>query len=95
MKKLWFIFFLAITWLYPKSLERKCTLEIEGMSCQSCAKAIEKSLLELKGVQKVAVDFKTGKGEIYFEPNQITEDKEIQAAVSKAGYQVKKITWSK
>jgi Cu+-exporting ATPase len=43
----------------------KEVLNISGMACPACAKGIERTLRELKGVAKASVDF--GKGELSLE----------------------------
>ncbi|MCS6985151.1 MAG: heavy-metal-associated domain-containing protein [Leptospiraceae bacterium] len=80
--------------LFANKLQ-KCTVEISGMSCQSCEKAIEKSLRQLPGVEKLTVSFKTGKGELWFSPGTEINEEEIRQAVERAGYKVKNISFSK
>ena len=56
--------------------------QIEGMHCASCARSIEKSVSEIKGIKNASVNFAIKK--IYVEAEKIN-DEEIINAVSKAG----------
>ncbi|MDR1114506.1 MAG: heavy metal translocating P-type ATPase, partial [Candidatus Margulisbacteria bacterium] len=65
----------------------KIILNIGGMSCAGCARAIETTVAKLDGVQSAAVNLTTEKAAITYEPQQITQAR-IQAAIEKLGYQV-------
>ena len=61
--------------------------KIEGMHCMSCKKIIE---MELENkTNKVSIDINSGKAEIDFDDNKISE-KEIIEKITKLGYKVKK-----
>ncbi|MDR3258889.1 MAG: heavy metal translocating P-type ATPase [Fusobacteriaceae bacterium] len=60
-------------------------LDIRGMSCAACAKAVERAIGRLKGVEKVSVNYATEKAVFNYEP-EIVDIPNIQAAVEKAGY---------
>lgn len=59
--------------------------DIEGMSCASCAMAIEKKLKSLPGVNEVKINVVDNKGKVVFDPSLSDTDK-IVDAVSDAGY---------
>ncbi len=59
-------------------------LEIEGMTCASCATRIEKKLNKLDGVE-ATVNYATEEAAVSFDPEQIDTDALI-AAVEAAGY---------
>jgi Cu+-exporting ATPase len=61
------------------------TLKIEGMTCASCAKAVERASKRLQGVKEANVNFATEKLSISFDDSSVSIP-EIQAAVEKAGY---------
>ncbi|SHJ04361.1 Cu+-exporting ATPase [Hymenobacter daecheongensis DSM 21074] len=63
------------------------TLDIEGMTCASCAAAVEKSLSRTPGVQRAVVNFATEKATIDYVPTQATPAT-LTAAVVQAGYGV-------
>ena len=63
------------------------TLDIEGMTCASCASAVEKSLARTPGVQRAMVNFATEKATIDYLPAQATPAI-LRAAVAQAGYGV-------
>lgn len=65
----------------------KVTLEIEGMSCASCALGIEKSVAKLEGVKAVNVNFASQKANIQFNPEKIAVS-DLVRAVEKSGYKV-------
>jgi len=52
----------SLLWVGPSSLTPPPTsvvIDIRGMVCAFCASSIEEKFKEVKGVQKVLVDFKT------------------------------------
>ncbi|MBT2559288.1 copper-translocating P-type ATPase [Hymenobacter sp. ISL-91] len=63
------------------------TLDIEGMTCASCASFVEKSLTRTPGVQRAMVNFATEKATIEYLPAQATPAT-LKEAVVKAGYGV-------
>ncbi|MDU0372258.1 heavy metal translocating P-type ATPase [Hymenobacter monticola] len=63
------------------------TLDIEGMTCASCASFVEKSLTRTPGVQRAMVNFATEKATIDYLPTQATPAT-LKEAVIKAGYGV-------
>ncbi|MFD2717757.1 heavy metal translocating P-type ATPase [Hymenobacter monticola] len=63
------------------------TLEIEGMSCAACAKAVEKSLARTPGVQNAVVNYATEKATVQYLP-EVATPAALKAAVENAGYGV-------
>ncbi|WP_394237574.1 heavy metal translocating P-type ATPase [Niallia oryzisoli] len=61
------------------------TLNIEGMTCASCAQRIEKVTKQLPGVVASSVNLATEKMNIHYDENA-TSLQDIQVAVEKAGY---------
>ena len=61
------------------------TLKIEGMTCASCAKAVERASRKLEGVLEANVNFATEKLNISFEPSKVKLS-DIKKAIEKAGY---------
>jgi len=60
-------------------------INILGMSCNSCAKAIQSNINDKKGVENVKVNFQTKK--LSFEYNKdIIEIKEIRMSIENMGY---------
>jgi len=71
---------------------KKAKITIEGMHCASCAKNIEKSLKEIKGVKDVNVSIMTNKALV--EINESVKEEELKNAISKIGnYQAKEIIY--
>jgi len=63
------------------------TLDIEGMTCASCAAFVEKSLSRTPGVQRAVVNFATEKATIDYLPTEASPAT-LKEAVVKAGYGV-------
>lgn len=64
---------------------KKKALELEGMSCASCAQAIEKSVAKLDGVKKSSVNFATEKLNVEYDESFLTVKDIIQTVIN-AGY---------
>ena len=65
----------------------KITLQLEGLSCASCARGVEKALQQTDGVVKAQVNFALSRADIEFKPAKI-EQEQLGAIVRSAGYQV-------
>jgi copper chaperone len=68
-------------------MTKQAMLKVTGMSCGGCASNVEKALKGVAGVSGVKVDLKAGKAAVDYDPARVGE-KEIAAAVKKAGYGV-------
>ncbi|MTD41926.1 heavy metal translocating P-type ATPase [Erwinia sp. CPCC 100877] len=62
------------------------TFSIEGMTCASCAQAVEKAAANLTGVSSAAVNLATEKLSVQYDESKLAE-KDIQKAVAAAGYE--------
>ncbi|GAB3832573.1 heavy metal translocating P-type ATPase [Hymenobacter jeollabukensis] len=63
------------------------TLDIEGMTCASCARFVEKALTRTPGVQRAVVNLATEKATVDYQPAQV-DRAGLTAAVVNAGYGV-------
>ncbi len=63
------------------------TLPVEGMTCASCVRRIEKALSKVEGVQEATVNLATEKARVVFDPSKAGLD-QFRAAVEKAGYKL-------
>jgi len=61
------------------------SLKIEGMTCASCSKAVERATKKLQGVNESSVNIATEKLSINFDDALVSVE-DIQIAVEKAGY---------
>lgn len=61
------------------------TLKIQGMTCASCAKSVEKASRKLEGVTEANVNFATEKLSISYDPSKVKVS-DIKNAIAKAGY---------
>jgi Cu+-exporting ATPase len=66
---------------------KKIVLNIGGMTCINCARAIEKRLSKLNGVTQATVNLAAEKAIIDYDPNVVNQ-KAIEDAIIDVGYQV-------
>jgi Cu+-exporting ATPase len=64
---------------------REINMPITGMTCASCAKAIERTLNKLSGINEANVNFATEKARVVYDSSKVRIS-EIKDAISKAGY---------
>ncbi|KPU27304.1 ATPase [Caloranaerobacter sp. TR13] len=69
---------------------REVIIPIGGMTCASCAKAIEKEINKLEGVKQVSVNFATERASVKYDPYK-TRISDIKTAIKKAGYEALEI----
>ena len=62
----------------------KKQITIEGMSCGHCVKHVENALMEVSGVEKVAVNLQAKNAIV--ELKQEVEDSILKEAIAEAGY---------
>jgi len=62
-------------------------LNVEGMSCSHCEKAVKNALSEIKGVSDVAVDLEGKTVTVVYDTEQAEEDN-LAEAIEDAGYDV-------
>ena len=69
----------------------KMIVKVEGMSCENCAKHVTEALEKLAGIESVNVNLKDKEAAVdYFGS---VEEKEIEAAITEAGYEYKGIEY--
>lgn len=66
------------------------TLKITGMTCAACAKAVERAVGKLQGVDKVSVNFATENARIQYQQKEVKLS-QIKQAIEKAGYKALEI----
>lgn len=76
---------------YKKLKMKKATIQLETLTCPSCALKIEKAVKSLNGVDKdsVNVAFMSSKVKLEFDDEKLKVD-EIEKAITSLGYEVKK-----
>jgi Cu+-exporting ATPase len=67
--------------------DAEAVLPIEGMTCASCVRRVEKSLAKVPGVADANVNFATEQAVVRFDP-VVADLGDLRAAVEKAGYRV-------
>jgi copper chaperone len=65
----------------------KVTLNVQGMSCDHCVKAVEGSVSELNGVSSVKVNLKANTVDIEYNNQEVSLDK-IKETIDDQGYGV-------
>ena len=63
---------------------REVSLPIDGMTCASCVRRVEKALMKVEGVSDASVNLATEKAKISFDPS-LVQIVDLTAAVEKAG----------
>ncbi len=63
-------------------------LDVEGMTCASCASRIERVLGKQEGVSEAIINYATGDARVVFDP-QLTEIETLAAAVDRIGYGIR------
>jgi len=63
------------------------TLNVSGMSCEHCVKAVKNALSGISGVKDIAVSLKDGKVSFSHDPAKAPLDS-IKAAIIEEGYEV-------
>ncbi len=63
-------------------------LPIEGMTCASCVRRVEKSLTKVPGVTEASVNLATEQARVVYDPSRV-DLAQLGAAVEKAGYKVR------
>lgn len=66
---------------------KNVTLNVQGMSCGHCVKAIEGSVGPLEGVSQVNVNLADAHVEVTFNESQVTLEK-IKETIEEQGYDV-------
>lgn len=65
----------------------KVTLNVEGMSCPHCVRAVSDAVSELPGVADVSIDLAEKTVKVEFDPTKSTLDN-IKAEITDQGYTV-------
>lgn len=73
------------------SLAKDVTVQINGMTCVACVKAVSKELKKLKNIDPDSVKVSVKGSNAVFKTTGEVPDSKIRVAVKKAGYKVLKI----
>lgn len=70
---------------------KKATIQLETLTCPSCAQKIENAVKSLNGVDKesVAVLFNSSKAKFEFDAEKLSVE-QVEKAITTLGYEVKK-----
>jgi len=63
----------------PPQKLRQVTLSIQGMTCPSCADAVESLLKQNEGIVSASVNYYQGTGIVVYEPSKITTEEIVKA----------------
>ena len=65
------------------------SLDVKGMSCEHCVRAVETNVGALNGVDRVEVHLKEEKVEVEFNPEQVSIET-VKSTIEDQGYDVAK-----
>lgn len=65
----------------------KTTLQLEPLTCPTCAKKIETALAKTAGIETSSVSFNTSKVKAEFDESQVSAEN-IKAVIEKLGFDV-------
>jgi len=71
-------------------MNAKETLEITGMTCNHCARTVERTLKAVPGVQTASVDYASKRAVVEYDDNLANADKLI-AAVNTTAYKAARL----
>ena len=83
---MWYDKYIATTIWKDEKME-KTVLQVEGMSCEHCVKAVTNAVGSLTGVTSVSVDLLGKKATVEYDPEQSPLDR-IRIAIEEQGYEV-------
>jgi cation-transporting ATPase V len=63
----------------------RADLDVEGMTCASCASRVQRAISRVPGVQDAAVNFATGRARVVYDPTSVTVDALVDRVAS-TGY---------
>src|SRR6266404_1511966 len=63
------------------------TIKVTGISCDGCAKSIERALTKVDGIKKVKVSYERGIAEVTYDDSKVTLD-QINATIRDTGFGV-------
>ena len=69
----------------PAETTERVRLDVDGMTCASCAARVEKKLSRVGGVEESSVNYATEQATVVYDPKQV-EVADLLEAVSAAGY---------
>lgn len=69
---------------------QEVTIPISGMTCASCAKAVERSINKLPGIREVSVNYATERAKVVYDSSS-TRISQLKDAITKAGYEALEI----
>jgi P-type Cu+ transporter len=72
----------------PEPVTGEVTLPIEGMTCASCVRRVERALTKIPGVEQANVNLATEQASVSFDP-AVADLTQLRQAVEKAGYSVR------
>lgn len=74
----------------PEDSLKEISIPIQGMTCAACARAVERAVGKLEGVESAGVNFATEKASIRYNPKSVRLS-DMRQAIDKAGYKAMEI----
>lgn len=69
----------------PSGVER-ITLKVEGMTCRSCVKPLQKALLKVPGVKNARVSYSEAQAVVECEKGKVTDSQLVKAIEDQSGF---------
>jgi len=95
MKKLFlttFLFFNTLTFSFAEHFTKRAEMTIDGLVCDFCARALEKTFSKKEEVKNIDVNLDTGLITVFFAKGKTLDNETLKQSVLDAGYNLKIIT---
>src|SRR5687767_15291604 len=69
----------------PHEATEEIRLPIEGMTCASCVRRVEKALGKVPGVREASVNLATERAKVSYDP-AVADPRQFRVAIERAGY---------
>ena len=76
---------------YMEEKHKIVRLRVRGMMCEGCTEAVSKKLLDVEGVEGVAVDLERSEARVQVVEGLHPDEHKLEEAVKEAGYEVEVI----
>lgn len=95
MKKFVFVMLLSLQFAFPAVAAEACAVDVKvnGLVCDFCARALEKTFGRRDEVQAIAVDLDGGNVRITMKEGRMLDEAELRRLITDSGYDIRSIGW--
>lgn len=79
---------------YVQAAAKSVKLEIDGMTCGSCAASIGTALKKIEGVRKIDISFEQKGGTVEYDPAKVSEQTIVET-INKTGFKAQQVPTAK